>query len=81
MGNNWATKTRRHKKETRSMKDLSHRMRFLRSRTNAHSDPKIQALIAETQAAMDARIRDLQDELGSELSEYDVVINREGPPR
>jgi hypothetical protein len=48
----FATKTRRHRKETTSMAELSKRLTFLYSRVNSRSDPDIQALIARTKAAM-----------------------------
>jgi len=46
----FVTKTRRHQKETTSVKDLRTRLAFLHSRLNSLSDPAIRKLIAETEA-------------------------------
>jgi hypothetical protein len=48
----FVTKTRRHRKETTSVKDLRVRLAFLHSRLNSQSDPAIQALIVRTKEAL-----------------------------
>jgi hypothetical protein len=48
----FVTKTRRHQKETTSVKDLQARLAFLRSRVNSYSDPAIRALIERTEEAL-----------------------------
>ena len=48
----FVTKTRRHRRETRSANALHDRLAFLRSRLNSHSDPVIRALIERTEEAL-----------------------------
>jgi predicted transcriptional regulator len=50
--NQFATMSRRHRKQTTSVKDLNARLVFLYSRVNSHSDPALQALINQTKAAL-----------------------------
>ena len=51
-GTSFVTKTRRHRKETTSAKDLRARLAFLRSRMNSGSDPAIRAFNERTEEAL-----------------------------
>jgi len=47
----FVTKSRRHRQETTSVKELNARLKFLYSRMNSQSDPAIQSLIKRTKEA------------------------------
>jgi hypothetical protein len=57
----FVTKSRRHRQETTSVKELNARLKFLYSRMNSQSDPAIQSLIKRTKEALGAAERLLRE--------------------
>jgi hypothetical protein len=57
----FVTKSRRHQKETTSVKELRARLAWLHSRVNSGSDPTIQALINRTQESLAAAEQHLHE--------------------